>query len=320
MLKNTRILIKFAVKSRFYGSLTANLQFPSLTQFPAMKTDKLLIYSLLLSSLPLFGACVAENASTDRAEAAELPRVEILPQEGKQDTKTVHFSNLDHVRIDSLTPSQEKEYQGFRVSFNKDNHTPNWVAWELLGTETDGPAQRINKFRTDWEVEGCPSTADYKHSGYDRGHLCPAADQKWSVEAMEDCFYLTNIAPQDHSLNSGAWNTLEGKERTWARRDSAIVIVAGPIYESHDTQRIGDMGVRVPGAFFKAIAAPYANPPRGIAFVYPNMSSPGNMENYVMSISDLEQITGYDFFYALPDEIERQVESTTSFREWNRRK
>jgi len=77
--------------------------------------------------------------------------------------------------------------------------------------------------------------------------------------------------------------------------------------------------VRVPGAFFKMLAAPYAEKPRGIAFVYPNMASPGNMENYAMSIRELEQITGYDFLYALPDSIEDIIESSASFREWNRR-
>ena len=231
----------------------------------------------------------------------------------------LHYPDLDKVRINDSIPSQEKDYEGFRVSFNKNNGTPNWVAWELLGSETDGPVKRSNKFREDPDVEGCPTPADYRHSGFDRGHLCPAADQKWSEKAMDDCFILTNIAPQNNSLNTGAWNTLEGKERQWAKRDSAIIIVAGPIYEPADTKRIGTTGVRVPGAFFKMLAAPYAEKPRGIAFVYPNMASPGNMENYAMSIRELEQIIGYDFLYTLPDSIEDIIESSASFREWNRR-
>lgn len=160
------------------------------------------------------------------------------------------------------------------MSFNKDNHTPNWVAWELLRSETGGEKSRHNKFWQDFEVDGCPDTRDYSNSGYDRGHMCPAADQKWSHEAMVDCFSLANIVPQDHALNTGAWKTLENKERKWAERDSAIVIVAGPIYETSDTSRIGRAGVRVPGAFFKVMIAPYLDEPRGIAFVYPNMTAP----------------------------------------------
>ena len=226
---------------------------------------------------------------------------------------------LDFARVPEGTPEQIVEYEGFRVSFNRDTHTANWVAWELLGSEADGTVKRSDRFWQDPAVDGCPSLADYKGSGYDRGHLCPAADQKWSVRAMEDCFSLANMAPQDHSLNAGAWATLEEKERAWARRDSAIVIIAGPVYGKGDTKRIGGSGVRVPGAFYKVIIAPYLDEPRGIGFVYPNMSSPGNMANYAMPIDEVERLTGIDFFYNLPDDLERRVESEASFKEWDRR-
>lgn len=226
--------------------------------------------------------------------------------------------------LDVATPdymrSQIKGYTGFALSFNADNHTPNWVAWELLGSETDGPQSRGNLFWKDDEIIGCPDVSDYKKSGFDRGHMCPAADQKWSEKAMTDCFSFANMAPQDHALNAGAWQTLEKKERHWARRDSAILIVAGPVYEDADSCRIGGIGVRVPSAFFKVIVAPYIDWPRGIAFVYPNMASPGNMENYVVTIDDVERITGLDFFHNLPDDIEEKVESVSSFRDWNKNK
>ncbi len=226
--------------------------------------------------------------------------------------------SLLDVKVPASVKSQCKDYTGFRLSFNADNHTPNWVAWALLAAETEGKVSRKNTFWTDDEVAGCPNANDYKKSGYDKGHMCPAADQKWSEQAMYDCFSFTNMTPQDGALNSGAWQTLEKKERKWAMRDSAILIVAGPIYEKSDTMRIGNSGVRVPSAFFKVFAAPYLDEPRGIAFVYPNMSSPGNMENYVMTIDDVEKLTGLDFFYNLPDELENSIESVASFRDWNK--
>lgn len=224
-----------------------------------------------------------------------------------------------NVGMPAATPSQVKDYEGFRVSFNKENLTPNWVAWELLASETEGSVKRESQFWQDTDIEGCPTTYDYSRSGYDRGHLCPAADQKWSPRAMTDCFSLANITPQDHNLNTGAWKTLENKERVWAKRDSALVIVAGPIYEKSDKKRIGESGVRVPGAFFKVLAAPYLDSPLGIAFVYPNMTAPGNMEKYAMSIRELEQLTGYDFFTDLPRDLQDKIETSASFREWNRR-
>lgn len=229
------------------------------------------------------------------------------------------FGDLLDVGIPAGNASQVKNYSGFRVSFNSDNKTANWVAWELLGSETEGAESRSNKFWKDDDMESCPDTKDYTRSGYDRGHLCPAADQKWSADAMLDCFVMTNIAPQKHELNAGAWNTLEGKERLWAKRDSAIVIVAGPIYETGDIHRIGSAGVRVPSAFFKVILAPWTETPRAIGFVYPNGNAPGNMQNYAMTVDEVEKITGYDFFRSLPDDIENEVESKMSFKEWNRR-
>lgn len=222
------------------------------------------------------------------------------------------------VTTDPAIPARIKEYEGFIVSFNKENKTPNWVAWELLGTETEGAGTRTNKFWTDVEIEGCPDTRDYRGSGFDRGHMIPAAEQKWSPEAMHACFSMANICPQDHSLNSGAWNTLENKERAWARRDSMLLIAAGPIYEETDTLRLGKNGVRVPSAFFKVLAAPKADPPRGIGFIYPNMSAPGNMRVYAMPIREVEKATGSDFFSSLPDSLEKLIEESTSFAEWDK--
>lgn len=276
-----------------------------------MKKSKPLFLALIFVAIALVGI-----VGFARMRGREKTDCQMQPNTG------VAQAGLD--LLDVGTPaslkSQVKDYEGFRVSFNSDNKTPNWVSWELLGSETEGTTPRYNKFWCDEDIEGCPTHYDYTHSGYDRGHMCPAADQKWSDTAMIDCFSLANIAPQDNSLNSGAWSTLEKKERLWAQRDSAIVIVAGPIYEKTDTKRIGDAGVRVPSAFFKVIVAPYLAKPRGIAFVYPNMYAPGNMENYVMTIRDVEKITGLDFFHYLPDDVEESVETASSFQDWNKKK
>ncbi|MDE6294516.1 MAG: DNA/RNA non-specific endonuclease [Muribaculaceae bacterium] len=244
-----------------------------------------------------------------------------LSSQNREDVmiKTNHIPGLDNVKAVKGTEWPVREYEGFRLAFNEQRHTPVWVSWELLATETDGPESRYKTFWQDEEVYGCPSTADYKNSGYDRGHMCPSADQKWSADAMRDCFVMANMTPQDHELNAGAWATLEKKERVWAERDSAIVIVAGPIYTPVDTKRIGDTGVSVPGAFFKVLLAPYLTKPRAIGFIFPNAKSPGNMQDYAVSVDRVEELTGLDFFSALPDDIENDVESRYSFTEWNGR-
>lgn len=212
--------------------------------------------------------------------------------------------------------SELVRYTGFNISFNPSTHNPNYAAWVLTADETRGTHKRINNFRQDEMVYGSATPDDYRRSGYDRGHLVPAADQKWSKEAMEDCFYLTNICPQDKSLNSGAWNTLEELSRNWARRDSALVIIAGPIYNTATPRRIGKTGVAVPDAFFKVIAAPHLSRPRAIAYIFPNMKSPGKLEDYAMTVDQVEQITGLDFLHNLPDDTENFMESTYSIHQW----
>lgn len=237
-----------------------------------------------------------------------------------QSSSSLQLTELDKVKRLKDVPSVVKEYEGFTIDFNPKNKTPNYVAWILHGHETEGATSRSNKFWTDNELEGCPETRDYSHSSYDRGHMCPAGEQKWSDEAMHHSFVMANICPQKHELNTGAWKTLEDKERIWAKRDSAIVIVAGPIYEPSDNETIGKNNVRVPSAFFKVLLAPFAEPMRAIGFVYPNMKCEGNMQAYAVSVDDIEKITGFDFFSALPDDIEDNIEAVVSFKDWNNNK
>lgn len=232
---------------------------------------------------------------------------------------TCYYKDLYKDVVNHPAKSKTYDYTGFSLAFNPENHTPDWVGWELLSCETDGSAARNGKrFWKDDKIKGCAKHNDYTHSGYDRGHMFPAADAKWNENAMNDCFTMANICPQNNSLNSGAWSTLEEKERLWANRDSALIIIAGPIYKNSDTKTIGEIGVRVPSAFFKVLIAPYLNEPRGIAFVYPNMYSPGNMQNYSTTIDEVEKITGLDFFSSLPDNLEDKLESKASFKLWNK--
>lgn len=237
-----------------------------------------------------------------------------------EESNGINLTELEKVVRTKKIPSVVKEYEGFTVDFNPENKTPNYVSWILHSHETEGATSRSNKFWTDSELEGCPETRDYSHSGYDRGHMCPAGEQKWSDEAMHHSFVMANICPQKHELNTGAWKTLEDKERVWAKRDSAIVIVAGPLYDTSDIETIGNNKIRVPSAFFKVLLAPYASPMRAIGFVYPNMKCEGNMQAYAVSVDDVEKMTGMDFFAALPDEIENDIEAVVSFKEWNSNK
>lgn len=217
---------------------------------------------------------------------------------------------------------QMVDYCGFTVSYNTDNHQPNYVAWELTAEETNGRATRDVNFDVDRNVRGTAELADYKNSGYDRGHMIPAADVKWNLEAMRASHLLTNICPQDHKLNAGAWATLEGNCRQWARRDSAIIIICGPVLSDYMPRSIGVDGrkIPVPERFFKVVLSPYVNPPQGIGFIMANTSVDGGVQAAAVSIDEVEAVTGYDFFSALPDDIEQEVESQCAYHQWQRKK
>ena len=178
------------------------------------------------------------------------------------------------------------------------------------------------KFDVDPAVRGSAELADYRRSGYDRGHMIPAADVKWDAEAMRESHLLTNVCPQDHKLNAGAWATLESNCRQWARRDSAIIIICGPVLSDYMPRSIGRDGrvIPVPERFFKVLLAPYTTPPRGIGFLMANGPVGGGVQNAAVTIDEVEAVTGYDFFSALPDEIEDEVESQCAYHQWQRKK
>lgn len=228
------------------------------------------------------------------------------------------FDDLLSVRTNPSLRENLLHYKAMDVSFNPQRHIPNWSAWELTAEETRGDVARTNSFSSDPNVEGCAETWDYSYSGYDRGHLAPAGDMKWDKQAMAETFLLTNITPQDKKLNTGAWRTLEEKCRAWARADSAIYIVCGPVPDSKPKETIGDTHVWVPRRFFKVIIAPYASPARGIGFIMPNSQVKGGMQPCAVSIDSVEALTGHDFFHNLPDDLEADLESQCNFNQWSR--
>ena len=112
--------------------------------------------------------------------------------------------------------------------------------------------ERTDKFLPDPDVRGAKAYSnDYTKSGYDRGHMAPAADMKWSKQAMAESFYMSNICPQNPNLNRGDWNDLEEKSRQWAKKYGAVYIACGPVYDHGKPKRIGNNKVAVPDAFYK---------------------------------------------------------------------
>lgn len=215
-------------------------------------------------------------------------------------------------------PEQIIRRKGYTVSYNKQTRQANWVAWHLVKSHTYGRYHRDEQiFTEDMSVPSPRATdADYYGSRYDRGHLCPAADNKWSEEAMEESFLFTNVCPQNHSLNKNSWNDLEMECRRWARQYGAIDIVCGPIfYDKKNPTTIGRNRIWVPDAFFKVVLCRHT-PFKALGFVYKNHGRKQPMHETVCTIDEIERLTGIDFFPLLKDDVESKVEAQSSLSDW----
>ena len=215
-------------------------------------------------------------------------------------------------------PEQILRRVGYTVSYNSSTRQPNWVAWHLTREHTEGNVKRPRKaFHEDDDVDYPKATDDdYYNSGYDRGHMCPAADNKWDEDAMMESFLFTNMCPQNHGLNVGDWNEMENQCRRWAKKYGDIYIVCGPILYKSTHKRIGRNKVVVPEAFFKVVLC-MEGTPKAIGFICRNQSQKGKKKtDFINTIDDVERITGYDFFSKLPDDIEDKVEAHADINEW----
>ena len=213
-------------------------------------------------------------------------------------------------------PEQIVEHLGYAASYNSRTKLPNWVAYELTMHEVKGNSKRNNRFVQDPKSrQGQASNADYTRSGYDRGHMAPAADMTWDKQAMEESFYFTNICPQTPELNRGIWKSLEDKERDWAKKDSAILIVCGPIL-SKKIKSIELNKVAVPDQFYKVIMRPFGKKPKAIGFLFKNEGSNEKLQKFAVSVDSIQKLTGIDFFYQLPQPLQTEVERTYNLNDW----
>lgn len=207
---------------------------------------------------------------------------------------------------------------GFTVSYNHDMLIPNWVAYELTSEECDGTFKGKESFNWDSKLKGRqPNREDYKNSEqWDRGHMAPKADMKWSIHAYEESFLLSNICPQNRSFNAGSWASTEKFARRIAKRYETAFIICGPIVTINQYGTLGMPHIVIPDAFFKAVLVKKGQAYSAIAFVMKNSPEIQNIRQCSMSIDDLERIIGRDLFIGLEDEVESQVESVVNYSDW----
>lgn len=208
-------------------------------------------------------------------------------------------------------------HTGFSLLYDEEHEQPQWVAYHLTQEKLYGTTSRKDNFRPDPSIAtGSATLADYRGSGYDRGHLIPAADQGWSAEAMSDSFYMSNMSPQEPQFNRGIWSTLEATVRNFADTEGEIYVVTGPILTDGPYETIGKNEVSVPKHYYKVILD-YAEPDfKAIGFVLPNEGSSERVESFATTVREVENLTNLDFFHLLPDELEESLETSFSIEDW----
>ncbi|MFC2118331.1 DNA/RNA non-specific endonuclease [Bacteroidota bacterium] len=202
----------------------------------------------------------------------------------------------------------------YSLAYSEAHEGAVWVFYHLTPEFVNGTAVRKDNFKIDPDVSISSATLeDYVGSGYDRGHLCPAAAMKINQTAMDESFYMSNMSPQHLSCNRGRWKSLETKVRDWVITEGELYVVSGPIF--HDNiESIGVSEVTVPGYYYKVI---YNNDDKMIGFILPNEKCDNDLIEYVVSIDSIEELTEIDFFSVLSDDIEYSLESSIQTSEWD---
>jgi endonuclease G len=217
----------------------------------------------------------------------------------------------------SAPNDQIVHHSNYTLNYSEKHEQAEWVAYTLSSSDVYGSVGRTNDFRADPKVKtGSASLADYKGSGYDRGHLAPAGDMKSTYTAMSESFYMSNMSPQVPSFNRGIWKKLESTVRNWAVDYQKVYIVTGAVLTaSYPT--IGMNNVSIPEFYYKVILD-YEQPEiKGIGFILPNQKSSQSLQSYAVSVDEVERFTGIDFFHSLSDDIEEQIESHIDLNKWS---
>lgn len=268
-----------------------------------------------------------------------------LPKQGKGDQETETNANANpkkldpyyarlefpHIKTDGnnivVVHSTTNYGVNYSVEWDCDKKAQRWSCYEMDATNSVKNWTRNGWDTTEWggdpfqEDQDIPEQyrtklSDYRGSGYDRGHICPSADRLNSKDANEQTFYLSNMQPQVNGFNVGIWYTMENQLRnTWDTskyRDILYVCKGGTIDNSSQIAGYTKSKLIVPKYFFAAILAVKDGQYKAIGLWFEHKENKDSkLSNYVVSIDELEKLTGIDFFCNLPDNIEDKVESAT---------
>jgi endonuclease G len=203
----------------------------------------------------------------------------------------------------------------YTLSYSPSDRQAEFAFYYLSVALIKGNQQRTDDFRIDPSVKSNPVTStSYIGSGYDRGHLAPAADFKLNLTAMSETFFMSNMSPMSPSFNRGIWSNLEDKVRENALNLGGVYVVTGPVL----TNTCGSIGagITVPCSFYKIIFKEGSSP-KMIGFLLSNTGSSLPLKNFIVPVDEIEKLTNLDFFPSLPDDVESTLKANKSSSGWS---
>lgn len=274
---------------------------------------------MIIKVIPFFAAlfCLLTCCITYTADSIVAdPRYE-LPAYNKTE-HIITYKGFSDISYGTANTFVDTEKIAYTVCYDVQNKQPKWVAYDLTREELSGTVSRKGMSFSIDEKAKVPQADnyDYKGSPWTRGHIAPAADFKWSREAMSSTFYYTNCCPQSKLLNETYWEKLENRVRGWAKQFGKVYVVSGPIFGNVENGYLGNNRISIPDDFFKAILVYNGVLCQAIGFRLSN-TSPDSYYNCITTIDELEAITGLDFFHMLDDSLESDVESKYDTKFWN---
>jgi len=280
--------------------------------FASLLTAAALVPWLLVSCFPH-----AESPAFDNGDTAQ-PAADTAGLVEKPAADTIAHSSVA-IEIPAIDSGETIIcYSGFALSYNRTTLVPDWVAYELTAAETEGGyTTKSSSFSRDPNLKGRQaSREDYSRSGWDKGHMAPKADMRWSEKSYWESHYFTNVCPQNHRLNCGDWNRLEKAVRSWAQSRGSVWVVCGPIFTTNAYGTIGASEVHIPDYFFKALLTRCDGRYSAIGFVFPNDDRDYQLRKQAVTIDRIEELIGRDLFPALPDDEEVRAEAAFHWDDW----
>ncbi len=236
------------------------------------------------------------------------------------DGSSDNSSSLSAALIPEGNQAQVVNHRYYTLGYNEDHEQPDWVTYSLTKASLKIPnVPRAKRFTTDPMVKSRSAKHnDYSHSGYTRGHMAPAGDMAFNESAMQESFFMSNMSPQLREVNGGIWRELEETVRDWAYEDNELFIASGPIFDGAQNYIGKSSKVRIPAAFYKIIVDIEGSEKKGVAYIIPHESSDRPLNDYALSIDEVESKIGLDFFDNLyeDEQEERLIEASFDKSKW----